>query len=50
MGDGEILKEERYCKDHAGQICQVGGFYWKGEKSVWIDFAGRSRLVVGICY
>jgi hypothetical protein len=46
LGDGETLKEERYCKDHAGQICQVGGFYWKGEKSVWIDFAGKSKLVV----
>jgi hypothetical protein len=39
--DGE-QKEERYCKDHAGRICQVGGFYWKGgKKSVWVDFDGE---------
>ncbi|WWC86357.1 uncharacterized protein L201_001231 [Kwoniella dendrophila CBS 6074] len=31
----------RYCKDHAGMICQVDGFYWKGDGSkpaIWIDF------------
>ena len=40
--DGE-QKEERYCKDHAGRICQVGGFYWRGaQKSVWVDFDGGS--------
>ena len=49
IGDGEIPNEERYCKDHAGQICQVGGFYWKGEKSVWIDFAGGSMPSPNIC-
>lgn len=35
--------EERYCKDHAGMICQVGGFYWRGSgQNVWIDFSGKS--------
>ncbi|OCF32801.1 hypothetical protein I317_00873 [Kwoniella heveanensis CBS 569] len=32
----------RYCKDHAGMICQVGGFYWRGQQGnagIWIDFA-----------
>lgn len=39
--DGDGDREERYCRDHAGMICQVGGFYWKGaERSTWIDFAG----------
>jgi hypothetical protein len=41
--DGSLVKEERYCKDHAGRICQVGGFYWRGgAKSVWVDFGGQS--------
>ena len=36
----------RYCKDHAGMICQVGGFYWRGRQGkqttgVWIDFSGE---------
>jgi hypothetical protein len=43
--DGE-QKEERYCKDHAGRICQVGGFYWKGgQKSVWVDFDGELEFI-----
>ncbi|WVQ97268.1 hypothetical protein IAU59_004379 [Kwoniella sp. CBS 9459] len=32
----------RYCKDHAGMICQVGGFYWRGQRGnacIWVDFA-----------
>ncbi|ORX36030.1 hypothetical protein BD324DRAFT_651935 [Kockovaella imperatae] len=28
---------KRYCKDHAGMICDVDGFYWRG-KNVWIEF------------
>ncbi|WWC66511.1 uncharacterized protein I206_100413 [Kwoniella pini CBS 10737] len=31
----------RYCKDHAGLICQAHGFYWRGDArrpAVWIDF------------
>ncbi|WRT64261.1 uncharacterized protein IL334_001192 [Kwoniella shivajii] len=31
----------RYCKDHAGMICQVGGFYGRDSNTkvgVWIDF------------
>lgn len=41
-GEGSGAMEERYCKDHAGRICQVGGFYWRGAaKSVWIDFDGE---------
>ena len=37
----------RYCKDHAGMICEVGGFYWRGGpmfkqgSGVWIDFDGK---------
>lgn len=43
--DGD-QKEERYCKDHAGRICQVGGFYWKGsQKSVWVDFDGEPERI-----
>jgi hypothetical protein len=42
FGPGDEQKEERYCKDHAGRICQVGGFYWRGaQKSVWVDFDGK---------
>lgn len=40
LRDGET-EEERYCKDHAGMICQVGGFYWRGiagGTGVWVDF------------
>ena len=38
----ELGKEERYCKDHAGMICQVGGFYWRGSgQNVWINFEGK---------
>jgi len=51
QGDGEEEGEEaprlvgRYCKDHAGMICEVGGFYWTGGKvregsGVWIGFDG----------
>nr|XP_019000437.1 uncharacterized protein I203_06851 [Kwoniella mangroviensis CBS 8507]OCF63898.1 hypothetical protein I203_06851 [Kwoniella mangroviensis CBS 8507] len=31
----------RYCKDHAGMICQVDGFYWRGDSNkagIWIEF------------
>ncbi|WWC99796.1 hypothetical protein V866_006704 [Kwoniella sp. B9012] len=31
----------RYCKDHAGMICQVDGFYWRGDgdkAGIWIEF------------
>jgi hypothetical protein len=46
--DGSLVEEERYCKDHAGRICQVGGFYWRGgAKSVWVDFGGQSPVLVG---
>ncbi|KAK8866005.1 hypothetical protein IAR55_001156 [Kwoniella newhampshirensis] len=42
--DGDVGTERvmgRYCKDHAGMICQVGGFYWRGrgdKAGVWINF------------
>ncbi|WWD17796.1 hypothetical protein CI109_102238 [Kwoniella shandongensis] len=42
--EGDVGTERvlgRYCKDHAGMICQVGGFYWRGrgdKAGVWIDF------------
>ncbi|WWC58470.1 uncharacterized protein I303_101013 [Kwoniella dejecticola CBS 10117] len=32
----------RYCKDHAGMICQAEGFYWRADgkrAEVWINFA-----------
>ncbi|WVW82419.1 hypothetical protein I302_104429 [Kwoniella bestiolae CBS 10118] len=44
VADGDERSEKvmgRYCKDHAGMICQVDGFYWRGYGSkagVWIDF------------
>ncbi|UOH80150.1 hypothetical protein LQV05_002799 [Cryptococcus neoformans] len=31
----------RYCKDHAGMICTIKGFYWRRERDssgVWIEF------------
>lgn len=36
----------RYCKDHAGMICDVVGFYWRvgsGREGIggWIDFNGE---------
>ena len=39
----------RYCKNHAGMICEVGGFYWRGregkeETGVWVDFDGELKL------
>lgn len=48
LGAGDAGRgEERYCKDHAGMICQVGGFYWRGSgQNVWIDFSGESLLSV----
>lgn len=30
----------RYCKDHAGMICQPTGFYSKEKRGLWIDFDG----------
>ena len=41
---GEERLSARYCKDHAGMICNVAGFYWRGGKEstgVWIDFDGE---------
>ena len=39
---------KRYCKDHAGMICEVGGFYWRGDgkggAGVWIDFDGQLSI------
>lgn len=35
----------RYCKDHAGMICNVKGFYWRlssESEGIWVDFAGES--------
>ena len=40
-------ESKRYCKDHAGMICDVNGFYWRGVGStqdgagIWIDFHGE---------
>ena len=37
----------RYCKDHAGMICKVDGFYFRGEddqQRVWVEFEGMRRL------
>ena len=34
----------RYCKDHAGMICNAKGFYWRAKKDdtgIWIDFEGK---------
>lgn len=34
----------RYCKDHAGMICTIKGFYWRRERDssgVWIEFDGE---------
>ncbi|TXT10900.1 hypothetical protein VHUM_01651 [Vanrija humicola] len=31
----------RFCKDHAGLVCAVDGFYWrdrKGRSGVWVEF------------
>ncbi|RSH92813.1 hypothetical protein EHS25_008259 [Saitozyma podzolica] len=28
----------RYCKDHAGMICQPTGFYSKERRGLWLDF------------
>ncbi|KAL1410409.1 hypothetical protein Q8F55_004420 [Vanrija albida] len=31
----------RYCKDHAGLVCAVDGFYWsdrRGRSGVWVEF------------
>jgi hypothetical protein len=39
----------RYCKDHAGMICNAKGFYWRSRKEdagVWIDFDGEPRSEV----
>lgn len=33
----------RYCKDHAGQICGVKGFYWG---TTWVDFDGTFTIVM----
>lgn len=35
----------RYCKDHAGMICTIKGFYWRRERDssgVWIEFDGET--------
>lgn len=31
----------RYCKDHAGMICQPTGFYSKERRGLWLDFDGE---------
>ena len=44
MVDQNLPEEEgirRYCKDHAGLICDQTGFYWKdkdGASNIWIEF------------
>lgn len=37
--------QARYCKNHAGMICNVKGFYWKSNKEkggIWVEFEGES--------
>ncbi|WOO85242.1 uncharacterized protein LOC62_06G008743 [Vanrija pseudolonga] len=39
--DEDAERTGRYCKDHAGLVCAVDGFYWrdrKGRSGVWIEF------------
>lgn len=39
--------QARYCKDHAGMICNAKGFYWRSNKEttgIWVDFDGQSAL------
>lgn len=36
--------QARYCKDHAGMICNAKGFYWKSGKEatgIWVEFEGE---------
>ncbi|KAL7424776.1 hypothetical protein Q5752_000460 [Cryptotrichosporon argae] len=43
-------KHRRYCKDHAGLVCQAEGFYWrahKGSEGVWIAFKDYVPLDLG---
>lgn len=35
-----LQPEPRYCRDHVKQICELDGFYWKGQRrDKWIQFS-----------
>lgn len=50
VGDEDEREEEgetvggRYCKDHAGMICGVEGFYSRDKPGLWIRFDGMSHF------
>ncbi|WVQ82557.1 hypothetical protein IAT38_004686 [Cryptococcus sp. DSM 104549] len=51
--EGDVRSERvmgRYCKDHAGMICNAKGFYWRGKgrkAGVWVDFGDYIPLDIG---
>lgn len=47
-GGGVVEDEDegggRYCKDHAGMICQAEGFYCRDKPGLWIAFDGELAI------
>lgn len=40
--EGEDDQGGRYCKDHAGMICSVEGYYSRDRPGLWVRFDGTS--------